>query len=675
MSSEINYSQLSTDDLDAVDELMKKNGKTLGFLPAAAIRGYLEKETVLGAKTNEGQLVGYLLYDSNYERFRITHLCVSEKFRRKGIAKQFIDKLIDSKTSQKVIRLNCRRDFDLDDMWTKLEFIPMDEKTGRSAKKSILTKWCRTLAPDDQLSLFQATLSDEALDVVVDANILFPIEAPSSNKSEEVKKLFFDFRAASLNIWTTDEILVEINRSKSEEIRQRSRYNVAEILIDYDQQKMEKIEKILKKALVNKTKSQKSDIRHLAKTAASDINIFITRDEDLLKKRGIIYDLIKLQIMNPTELINQQYELLDKQAYKPDLISGVAFKQRRLNFKDLETFPFTSFLEKGERKSKFTQAFTPFLNNPECYESCILVDKDKIVAIWVQEKTNNVLTVHFMKLALDLNLKDQHLFKTFLIYNIIFTAVVKKLDMLEIKNSSFNTEFAPHLKDMGFVECNGSYMRFCFSKCLDHKQVLSTITEFNKEASIYCQNMPADKLERYCSPLSLKDTKDMTFFLLPIKSGYAMSLVDLQQSAGDLFGGDKSKLLRWDNVYYRGKTHHKILKPPARILWYVSGKRKEVVAVSHLDEVIIDTLKELYKKYKNLGILTWEELFKISNGDVSKEIMALKFSHTLPFRCPIPWNTLCNIYKEEHGRKLSLQSPLKISADIFRKIFERGYSS
>ena len=71
----INISQLTAADLDAVDELMKNYNQWLGFLPGEALRDYLEKGTVLGAKNDNGQLVGYLLYAAYPSYFRITHLC------------------------------------------------------------------------------------------------------------------------------------------------------------------------------------------------------------------------------------------------------------------------------------------------------------------------------------------------------------------------------------------------------------------------------------------------------------------------------------------------------------------------------------------------------------------------------------------------------------------------
>ena len=91
-------------------------------------------------------------------------------------------------------------------------------------------------------------------------------------------------------------------------------------------------------------------------------------------------------------------------------------------------------------------------------------------------------------------------------------------------------------------------------------------------------------------------------------------------------------LLRWENVYYRkAATSQKILKAPGRILWYVSRSQKQIVAVSHLDEVVVDTAKELLRRFKKFGILGWQELYRMCAGDTSMELMALRFSHTFVF--------------------------------------------
>ena len=115
-------STLTPADADAVDELMKDNNQTLGFLPRQAIDSFLRDdgtEHVLGAKIPDGQLVGYMIYAAYPDRFRIAHLCVSTDFRGHGIARRFIETLKQNATTQKDMRLHCRRDYPANAMWPK----------------------------------------------------------------------------------------------------------------------------------------------------------------------------------------------------------------------------------------------------------------------------------------------------------------------------------------------------------------------------------------------------------------------------------------------------------------------------------------------------------------------------------------------------------------------------
>ena len=100
--------------------------------------------------------------------------------------------------------------------------------------------------------------------------------------------------------------------------------------------------------------------------------------------------------------------------------------------------------------------------------------------------------------------------------------------------------------------------------------------------------------------------------------------------------------------------------------------KKQIVAVSHLDDVEISNPKALFKKFKNLGILDWEDLYEMCDRDPTREIMALKFSHTFPFRSPISLDELRTIF-EEDGVHLWVQSLRKISVEKFCKLFHLGY--
>ena len=225
---------------------------------------------------------------------------------------------------------------------------------------------------------------------------------------------------------------------------------------------------------------------------------------------------------------------------------------------------------------------------------------------------------------------------------------------------------------MGFTEQENGFVRFCFSHHFENREdVLSEISKLSPTSFSDYLEMSNLELEHHCSPVSL--TANHRLFLVPSQSGYALNLIDMHQSANDLFGGDPSVLLRWDNVYYRKKTHHKMLNGPGRILWYVSGTTKEIVAISRLDEVVIDTPKELYKRFKSLGTLDWKQLFEMCESEPLRELMVLRFSHTFSFRERISLETMRSVH-ERNSTKLVLQSPSRIPMETFRQLFGLGFS-
>ncbi|MCE2435551.1 MAG: GNAT family N-acetyltransferase [Candidatus Latescibacteria bacterium] len=662
-------SQLKSTDIEAVDELMKHNIRTLGFLTKETLLdGFIKKGGALGAKTDDGQLVGYLLFAAYTNYFRIAQLCVSEDSRDQGIAKQLVESLKNSVTTQKVIKLHCRRDSPADKLWPRLGFVASGEKPGRSKEGHLLTHWCLTLAEDDQLKLFQAKTSDDTLDVIIDAQIFFDFDEIDSDKSEPSKELLSDFFIDSLNLRVTDELFNEINRNSDLNQRIKSRNRAQNFFpVEPEPRLVENFDEILRKILPDDRPNQESDIRQLAKAAASDINTFVTRDQALLKNAKKISELTKLQVLSPNELIIQLHELSERQSYTPTRVSGFSLKWDRLKSGELADFPFDSFLVQGERKGNFREKLNVFLAKPNQYKCEILWLKDKAIALRVLTNSGNkILAVPFSRVSSSAD----SLFEIFLIVDTIYKAVEKNLSMVKFEKASLTLGLKSDLLMMGFTECNDSFMRFCFSRCLDQTEILSEIATLCPESKSNYQNMSDNELERHCSPLNLGN--DQNYFLIPIRSDYARSLINSYQSADDLFGGNTRVLLRWDNVYYRKKNRHKMLVPPGRILWYVSEREKQIVAVSHLDEVEIGIPQELFKKFKRFGILEWEDLYKMCGCNTETEIMALKFSHTFPFRQPISLETIRTVFKEDKVG-LSLQPPSKIPTETFRKLFYLGY--
>ena len=670
MSTQIPISPITLSDADAVDDLMKRNSQTLGFLPRKVLDEYIRHRTAIGAKAPSGQLAGYLLYAANPVRFRVVHLCVDDAFRGHGVARGLINALKGSATTQTGIRLHCRRDYPANDMWPVLGFLPLAEKPARTPGRT-LTLWYLDLTPEDRLGLFRAKTSDETVDIVVDSQVFFDLHEPDDDTTRVSKSLLSDFMADSVRILLTDEIYLEIDRNQDQEQRELSRQHARGFpTIEYDARSAEHFAAVLAKLLPSRTRSQKSDIQHLAKTAASQVRTFVTRDDKLLTGSAKISSLTGLQVVSPADVIIQHHKLLERQSYGPSRIAGVDLAWRRWTHDDFLGFPFDSFLNEGERKGNFKTKLNRCLADPKRSTVEILYRENDAIAIRVLARdSNHGLVARMLRISRTV---DQRQFARFVVADMLAGAVEENLCMIRVDSATMTSGLRHDLLEAGFTECDGDFVKFTFSACFDRPTILKMIDEFSPQSLDTYRDLKDLDLEGHCSPLSLHGS-DQTYFTVPVRPAYAMSLFDRRQSADDFFGGDAEILLRWQNVYYRKKTQHRLIKPPGRILWYVSGrKNRQIVAVSRLDDVTVDTPKILFRKFQKFGILKWDDLYEMCNGDVTTEIMALLFSHTFPFRKPISLDTMRELYsKNEVG--LALQSPQRIPANVFKEIFRRGF--
>ena len=647
---------------------MKRNSSTLGFLPRAALKDHLQKGWVLGAKNRGGQLTGYLMYAANRDRFRIAHLCVSETHRGQGIAKMLLGALKASADTQKIITLRCRSDFSVHEMWPKLGFVPIGESPGRSREGYPLTLWRLPLARHDQLELFRANMSDDVLDAVIDAQIFFDFDRPNSEVTQPSKALISDQFVDSVSLWFTDELLSEIGRNPSAPDREEARTRLSQFFeLRHDPLLVESLAAKLRKILPSQNANQQSDIMHLAKTAASEINVFVTRDRRLLNRAAQIDRAVNVQVLSPTGLIIKLREL-SEEPYAPDHVSGLGLSWRRMAPEELVIFPFDRFLNPGERLRELkTKVDTLLSDAPATTVEVLWSDDEPIALLGLSDASPRTLTVSLCRVARTVR---SYPLRRFPMVEAINRAVTNGFDVLNVEDSAAPLEILPNPSELGFTRCPGGYVRFSFARYLGRETTLSKIAGLAPDCADIYENMSGLDLERSCSPL-LTDAAQ-NYFLVPIRPGFARNLVDRHLSSSDMFGGDPDVLLRWRNVYYRAASHHIMLQAPGRILWYVSGDSREIAAVSHLDDVVLDTPKELFRKFRRIGTFEWRDLFEICGGDISKKVMALLFSHTFPLQRRITLDEIREVFDEDRVG-LTLQSPSKIQPVTFRKLFNLGF--
>ena len=289
---------LACTDMESVEALRAHNTGTLGFLAEGALSHYLASDGGLGSKTQDGRLVAYLLFARHRNHIRIIHLCVSDEARGAGYAKLLVNRLksIAKQHEVGVIKLNCRRDYPEHHMWPKLGFVPLSEKPAKASGRR-LTQWCLAVEGYREPDLFHVAVSDEKVNAVIDAQIFFHLHESDADQAMASKGLQADFLEDLLQLYITDEMFVEIDRARTDTRREVSR-GIAHSFpqVSHDPDEAMKFASVLSGILPTATESQKSDIRQLAKTAASDVGIFLTLDQGLLRIADRIEQAVAVRV-------------------------------------------------------------------------------------------------------------------------------------------------------------------------------------------------------------------------------------------------------------------------------------------------------------------------------------------------------------------------------------------
>ena len=534
---------LDTSDVDAVDRLMKANSATLGFLFREALLDYLDKGWVLGAKCGGGALAAYLLFANRRTDVRVAHLCVDQEIRGKGLARKLMERLATDSRSQGLLslELHCRRDFQANAVWEKLGFIPWGEKPGRAKFGTTLTLWRLELAHSNQMKLAFDGAGHGEIDVVMDAQVVFDLEMPDDNgPAVPSKALLSDFLADELNLRITDETLVEIGRDDNDERRNRSRQQALRFhqQVPYDDQSFRRLNTALEQVLPTASDNDLSDIKQLAKAAASNATHFATRDGKLLGRSEVINELTGLRVRSPAHIIVEINERVVG-IQGTERISGPDVEWRGLSTSELQTFESGIFLREQERKHHFEQILDVHLSRPRSSICEVLRFSDAIVAIRVLSfDEGRVLNVHLGRVT---HRAHDRLVEPYFIMALILRAVQTGAEVIVVDRAEVSDGLAPHYRDFGFVEHAGSLVRFCIPAVLRRDEVLYRMESLWPGSSTVFAGMDSGDLERRCSPLCLADF-EQSFLIVPIRPGYAVNIVDFMRSADDLYGGDPTPL-------------------------------------------------------------------------------------------------------------------------------------
>ncbi|MEA5574179.1 GNAT family N-acetyltransferase [Calothrix sp. UHCC 0171] len=689
--------------LETVRKLWRANSKTLGNFPKGAFEEHAARRQILVALDSEGSCVGYLLYRRSRDWFAIAHLCIDPDCRGKGVAKQLVEHLKQITTSSRGIKLKCRRDYNLQGMWSSFGFIPTLDVEAK-AKNKKLTIWVLEHNP---LPLFSTIIQQQlesklcamiAPDIFCD---LYTEENTENIDSGEENILLADWVQTELNLCINDEIFNQINRIDNIQERDSQRYFAQSFTcLPCNNHRLEDNLNLLQKIIrINNFIIDEYNLRYLARSITSESHVFLTRDKQLLDLADVIYEQFRLSVIYPEELILQMDELRDKPDYQPIRLSGTSLEEIQVKSGQedvLANYFYNSTIP--ENKAEFQQQLRRYLAEPDKFECVVVREKDNLLALIVYGRQKK------QELEIPILRVGNHNLSSTLARHIIFKSILKSAS----EQRHFTRITDPYLEDAvteaiqedAFVKVLNGWLKANLSVVKTSSElseyITSLVSNFGEEynfirelannlnnETLVIDAQSAVDIERFLFPAKITDSEIPTF-IIPIQPRWASCLFDEhlanQMLPLDGFGAKPELAFNREAVYYRSVKNDRGLNSPCRILWYVSetqheGKGKgfqnvgHIRACSYVDEVIIGKPKELYQRFQRLGVYKLSNVENIPKDKKSGNIMAIRFSDTELFNNPVSYQELQQVLNKNN---LLLVSPNEINKESFIRLYNLG---
>ncbi len=691
--------------LKDIKKLWRENSQTLGFFPEGAFDDHARKDCILASISDSEELQGYLLFREVWRGSIlpigvIVHLCVTERERRNGVCKALVYKFRElKKNTYFKIELKCRQDFIANSIWPKLGFVYSEERIGRTGQP--LIKWEIRFRELPLINLIEKSDSEDRLQVVLDANVLYRLQDPLldyplSDKylSEEAKALESDW-LDGITLIITDETPNEILKNNNPSERERRLLFANKYpRLHTDIFEVEKIEQELGQFFPgNLSRSMRSDKKQLAHAIAGNADFFITQDEGLLNRASDINNIFNFRILSPGEFIGRLDESIREREYKPSIFAG----SRRLSISKV-TSPgdatlYSDFRQSttGERRRDFERKIRAFISQPRLYSVEVIrcSNPEQNLALVVYDRNNP----EELKVPL-LRISKSNRSGTILRYLLRRSVLISALEgrhVLSIRDSTLFSNFELAYIESGFVLTEPQlWLKFTIAKAdsglslqkilLDMKQkkqayqkVLDNLAESLLKALENEDPVALIEIERRLWPAKILNAP-IPAYIIPIRANWAQHLFEEELASQTLLGSEEDLTLRNENVYYRSKHSNTRIKSPARILWYINKSKKyegtmSIRACSLIDEVIIGSARTLFRRFERLGVYRWEDIIKTAKGNPDERIMAIRFSNSELFKNPINLELLKSIFLRSEGKNIVLQSPQLISRKTFTEIY------
>ncbi|TAE87565.1 MAG: GNAT family N-acetyltransferase [Verrucomicrobia bacterium] len=667
--------------LEEVVALWSPERKSLGFFPEGAFSDYARRDGIHAALNPNGQVIGYVATRISSGWVHIAHLCVSKEMRCSSVARQLVDHVsaIASSCQHFGVRLKCRKDYSASGFWPKVGFLPGRSQVGRGVRPKELISWFRSTSSDPDL--FAAVDADrrKLRIAVLDANVFYDLAHEDDDlevipvKARQSLCLAAGWVRDAWELGYVDELLAEIDRKSDTTVRQRDLSRTSELReIPHDATAIGAYYAVLEQILgwVGTKKVQRqSDMKQIAKAAASDAEFFVTRDQKLLQGADLIEASLPIRVVNPSQFLSLFDEESREHLYSPARLSGTAIVECKPKQEDLDRH-FEAFL--GRNPQEPAHHFRDFsrklvaecAGNPNRHLN--LVSDDQGLPILLR----SLSMVGSEGFEFELLRTAGHGLAPTAVRHFLLQAIQQAAkagkSCIRVTDPFLSLATRQALAELNFVESPAGWFRFFCSSILSIEETDTWPGEVRPFPAADSRRGDAVNLEGRFWPAKISGA-GISSATVTIKPHWAAKLFDCDLAGQELFPVDPARVFNRENVFYRSADAWP-KDPPERIVWFVS-KTRTFRACSRLLNVDVGPASELFRRYERLGIYTWKEILKLANDDRHGKIMALHFADTEVFDVPV---TLSEARTFNAGKIVVGVHP--ITEDAFLEMYTRGFS-
>ncbi|MGC5247423.1 GNAT family N-acetyltransferase [Gordonia sp. DT219] len=666
----------------SVKSLGDEHSKYLGLLPHAAWAEYAEAGHICAMVDDAARdtPLAYVAYRTPRNEIVVAHLVVRSAARGLGLARCLIDFLRGSYPDRMGISLSCRRDYPAHAMWPKLGFVARGEKPGRGKGRLPLTRWWLDFGHPTLLTWDGP--ADSLVPVMIDMNILIDLTCDNPGPVECGTREVFNSLHDRIEVIVSPEAANEIDRNPDEIARRRLRGALgAYTEISANQDEFVRIEAQLadeSTSKPNESRQTRSDRMHIAYAAVAGVTTVVTRDGAARRRLGPVSKrMFEINLVTPAALKGIVDEIENTSLYSPGPLLGTAYRRVEAGVNDSADVDAFIDTAASERRSSFQELRDSIAAaKPLSTMSIVYTPGARplaLVGIDVSGKHAIVRIARMYQDPLSVSMAAQ------LVQNIRDYSRLHQKNVIRVTDMHVEATIREALISDGFRQHETGLIGASLDGYLTPRQfesqvdvMLSTLNEHSHEqtqlsCAIHRINAlaGADRIaaiEHELRPMRY-DSEELPTWMVPIKPQFS---TDLFGYPDQLFERPSNLGLSREHVYYKARPHGE--SPPGRIIWYASGGSGEAFACSSLIECVDDTPQKLHRRFRRLGVYTYEQVCQTSNNDVAR---ALRVADTVVFPHPVGLRRLRQLGKAM-GQQLPAQSSVRLVPEVAASIIREG---